>query len=70
VTRLICAGEHAQPLRRRVLTPAYVDAVGALAQAHGLRLHVDGARLWNAAVALGEPPGAAGGRGRQRQRLL
>ena len=25
-------------------------------KAHGLRLHVDGARLWNAAVALGLPP--------------
>ncbi len=29
---------------------------GRLAAKHGLALHVDGARLWNAAVALGEPP--------------
>ena len=35
----------------RVLTPSYTDAVGALAHAHGLVLHIDGARLWNAAVA-------------------
>ncbi len=29
----------------------------ALADTHGLRLHLDGARLWNAAVALGVTPG-------------
>ena len=28
------------------------------ARAHGLALHLDGARLWNAAVALGETPAA------------
>lgn len=32
---------------------AYVKSVGALAHAHGLKLHVDGARLFNAAIALG-----------------
>ena len=35
------------------LTAAYTAAVGALAQRHGLKLHIDGARLFNAAVALG-----------------
>ncbi len=35
----------------RVLRAEYMDAVGALAHARGLALHVDGARLWNAAVA-------------------
>jgi threonine aldolase len=40
----------------RVLPVEYVDTVGALAHDHGLALHIDGARLWNAAVALGVPP--------------
>lgn len=31
-------------------------AVAAAAHRHGLRLHVDGARIWNAAIALGRPP--------------
>jgi threonine aldolase len=30
----------------------YMDAVGALCQAHGLKFHIDGARIFNAAVAL------------------
>jgi len=39
------------------LTPEYCDQVGAYARDHGLLLHLDGARLFNAAVALGvEPP--------------
>ena len=33
----------------------YIDAVGALTKRHGLSLHIDGARICNAAVALGEP---------------
>jgi threonine aldolase len=32
-----------------------VDAVRELARAHGLALHLDGARLWNAHVATGRP---------------
>ncbi|MCH8934247.1 MAG: aminotransferase class I/II-fold pyridoxal phosphate-dependent enzyme [Gemmatimonadetes bacterium] len=36
---------------------AVMEAVRDLARARGLALHIDGARLWNAAVALGEPPG-------------
>ena len=56
VTRLVCLENTHNRCGGRVLPVAYVDAVGALAQRHGLRLHVDGARLWNAAVALGLPP--------------
>ncbi len=33
------------------LTPAYTAAVADLAHAHGLSLHIDGARIFNAAVA-------------------
>jgi threonine aldolase len=56
VTRLIALENTHNRCGGAVLTPQYVDAVGALARAHGLKLHVDGARLWNAAVALGETP--------------
>ena len=35
------------------LTHAYTTAVGRLAKKHGLKLHIDGARIFNAAVALG-----------------
>ena len=36
----------------RALPVEYMDAAGQLAHRHGLKFHVDGARLWNAAVAL------------------
>lgn len=36
-----------------VLTPEYMRAVGTFAREKGLKLHVDGARIFNAAVALG-----------------
>jgi threonine aldolase len=40
----------------RVTPPAVMDAICAVAREHGLPVHVDGARLWNAAVAAGVPP--------------
>jgi threonine aldolase len=39
----------------RVLPPAYFVDVSALAAEHGLPIHLDGARLFNAAVASGRP---------------
>ncbi|MCM2255009.1 MAG: beta-eliminating lyase-related protein [Vicinamibacteria bacterium] len=39
-----------------VQAPAEAAAVIAAAREAGFRVHVDGARLWNAAVALGVPP--------------
>lgn len=56
VTRLIALENTQNRCGGSVLTPDYMDAVGALALAHRLKLHVDGARLWNAAVALGVSP--------------
>ncbi len=51
-TRLICL-ENTQNICGGVpLTPAYTRQVADLAHAHGLKLHLDGARLFNAAVAL------------------
>ena len=38
------------------LTPAYTRLVAGIARTRGVPLHVDGARLWNAAVALGVAP--------------
>lgn len=38
-----------------VLSPDYLAQVHAIAQAHGLPLHLDGARIFNAAIALGVP---------------
>jgi threonine aldolase len=36
-------------------TPAEVRAIAELAHAHGMAVHMDGARIWNAAAALGVP---------------
>jgi len=38
------------------LTPEYTRAVADIARAHGVPLHIDGARFWNAVVALGVRP--------------
>ena len=39
----------------RIVPPAVMESLGALAASHKLVLHLDGARLWNAAVALQVP---------------
>lgn len=56
ITKLICIENTHNFCGGRVLPLAYMDAIGDLAHEHGLKLHVDGARLWNAAVALGVSP--------------
>jgi len=40
----------------KVMPVAVAEAIGAAAREAELSLHLDGARLWNAAVALGVPP--------------
>jgi threonine aldolase len=40
----------------RVTPPAVMDALCAVAREHQVPVHVDGARLWNAAAAAGVPP--------------
>jgi threonine aldolase len=40
----------------KVMPAAVGDGIGSLAREVGLPLHLDGARLWNAAAALGVPP--------------
>ena len=55
-TRLICI-ENTQNRRGGIaLSPGYCDAVGELARGRDIAIHLDGARLFNAAVALGVEP--------------
>lgn len=56
ISRLIAVENTHNRCGGAVLDVAYMDAVGDLAHEHGLMLHVDGARIWNAAVALGVTP--------------
>ncbi|XP_031778012.1 L-allo-threonine aldolase [Nasonia vitripennis] len=50
VSKLVCAENT---ITGRVLPQAWVDQLIALARRHGLKLHLDGARIWNAAAASG-----------------
>jgi len=52
-TRLICLENTHNRCGGSALTPPYTDAVAALAKKRGLAVHLDGARIFNAAVALG-----------------
>ncbi|MHC4460759.1 MAG: low-specificity L-threonine aldolase [Planctomycetota bacterium] len=52
-TRLICLENTHNRCSGSVLAPEYIDSVAALAESHGLSVHLDGARIFNAAVALG-----------------
>jgi threonine aldolase len=55
-TRLICLENTHNRCGGAVLTPEYMAHVRALADRHALAIHLDGARLFNAAVALGVEP--------------
>jgi len=52
-TRLVCLENTHNRCYGAPLTPEYTAAVVALAKRHDLLLHLDGARIFNAAVALG-----------------
>lgn len=52
---LICLENTHNFAGGQVLGPAYMADVRAVADAHGLPVHLDGARLFNAAVALSVP---------------
>jgi threonine aldolase len=54
-TRLICIENTHNAMGGAPLTAEYTRAVARLAQRRGLKLHVDGARIFNAAIALGVP---------------
>ncbi|MHC4740056.1 MAG: low-specificity L-threonine aldolase [Planctomycetota bacterium] len=51
-TRLICLENTHNRCGGSVLEPEYTDSVAALARSHGLSLHLDGARIFNSAIAL------------------
>lgn len=55
ITRLIALENTHNRCGGVVLTLEYIQAVGHLAHQNGLKVHLDGARLFNAAVALGMP---------------
>jgi threonine aldolase len=52
-TRLICLENTHNRCGGAPLTPDYTNEVARLARRHGLAVHLDGARVFNAAVALG-----------------
>jgi threonine aldolase len=52
-TRLICLENTHNRCNGSPLTAVYIESVAALAKRHGLLVHLDGARIFNAAVALG-----------------
>jgi threonine aldolase len=52
-TTLICLENTQNRCGGAVLTVEYTDAIGTIAREQGIRLHLDGARIFNAAVALG-----------------
>ena len=57
-TTLLCLENTHNRCGGTVLTPDYTDEVCKLAHARGLKVHLDGARIFNAAVALAVPASA------------
>jgi threonine aldolase len=55
-TKLVALENTQNRCGGRVLTPEYCARVAEVCKAHGLALHLDGARIMNASVALGVPP--------------
>jgi threonine aldolase len=60
-TRLVCLENTHNRGGGRVYPFEKVEAIRAWARQHGLSMHLDGARLWNAVVASGIPAGQWGG---------
>ena len=54
-TRLLCLENTVNKSGGRIYPLGVLEETAAFARSHGLRLHLDGARLWNAAVATGTP---------------
>ena len=55
-TALICIENTHNSAGGRILPPAFLDGVRRLAERRSIPVHVDGARLYNAAVASGVSP--------------
>ncbi len=56
ITSLICLENTHNRCGGSVLSVDYIQGVGRIAKEHGLGMHMDGARIFNAAIALGVPP--------------
>jgi threonine aldolase len=54
-TTLLCLENTHNRCGGAVLSAGYIAEATALAHRHGLRVHIDGARIFNAAIALGVP---------------
>ena len=54
-TALVCLENTHNRCSGQPLTAEYTDAIAGIAHARGAALHVDGARIFNAAVSLGVP---------------
>jgi len=52
-SRVICLENTHNRCGGAALTPAQVATIKAVADRHGLRMHLDGARIFNASIALG-----------------
>ena len=56
ITRLVCLENSHNRCGGTVQTTIYTRQLAELAHAHGLKVHLDGARIFNAAAALGVAP--------------
>jgi len=54
-TALLCLENTHNRCGGTVLTPDFTSSVALLAHGHDLRIHLDGARIFNASIALGVP---------------
>ena len=55
VSRLICVENTHNEMGGRVIRPEFMEKVAEIAREKNLKIHVDGARIFNAATALGLP---------------
>ena len=55
ISRVVCIENTHNAMGGCVITPQYMDTLGTVAKRLGLKVHVDGARLFNASTALGLP---------------
>src|SRR5512142_2784577 len=55
ITRLVCLENTHNRCGGTVQTPEYTREISKFAHDHGLKVHLDGARIFNAAAALGLP---------------
>lgn len=57
-TRLVCIENTHNLMGGRVLRPAYMKRLVEITKTYNLKIHIDGARIFNAATALGIPVSA------------